>query len=161
MAIQWSLRAVTRNIPHYVPVDYSPVKLIVVKFKINLKSDVQDTFWQHIHWKYRWLHLTYFDTLIIGITPFSSCRDVNESLGKCRISLSVTRKNFGILAWSDRLHNDVPGAKYSYRTILICYFDILPSKEDSCNVFLLNGLKHAGTNTSTSFVSSSLLNQRL
>lgn len=93
--------------------------------------------------------------------PFSSCSDVNESLGKWGRSLSVTRKNLGILAWSDRLHSEVPRAKYCYRAISIGYFDILPSKEDRCMVFLLNGLKHAGRNTSTSSVSRSLLSQRL
>ena len=59
--------------------------------------------------------LTYFDILIRNTVPFSSCSDVNESLGKCAVSLSVARKFFGILAWSNRLHSEVPKAKYLYR----------------------------------------------
>ena len=41
--------------------------------------------------------------------PDSSCSELNELLGKWTRSLSVTRKNFGILSFSDRLHRDVPG----------------------------------------------------
>ena len=32
-----------------LPVDYSPVKLIVIEFKINFKSDVHHTFGHHIY----------------------------------------------------------------------------------------------------------------